>query len=111
MGNLNALKHGFYSVHQQAQDAALRQAQRATQGRSSDPAVTGIEEAIASLVDKMRHMDHYLQAADGSTSTEGGSQLTNRELIRAFQLYTRASSRLARLLRDRRALHLHRITR
>ena len=53
-----------------------------------------IESAIDGLVDKMHRMDSIITAG----------QLENADLFRVFELYTQASSRLGRLLRDKRAL-------
>jgi len=60
---------------------------------SADAAAVTIDEAIAGFVDKMTRLD-ALDAAAGDAGT----------LLRIFGLYTSACSRLARLLRDRRAL-------
>jgi hypothetical protein len=79
-GNTNALKHGFYA------------------GKpgfyAADPAEVTIDDAIAGLVDKMTRLDEII----ARTETNG------EYIIRLFELYTQASSRLSRLLRDRRAL-------
>jgi hypothetical protein len=61
---------------------------------STDPSEVSINDAIAGLVDKMLRLDDLIVAHEGP----------NGYLIELFTIYTQASSRLARLLRDRRAL-------
>ena len=73
--NTNGLKHGFYST---------------------DPEQVSINDAIADLTDKMRRLDCLIAQYE-----ESGS---NGVLARLFAIYTQASSRLSRMLRDRRAL-------
>ena len=73
-GNTNAVKHGFYSV---------------------DPDQVTINDAIADLTDKMRRLDRLMAQHE-----EQG----NGQLAYLFAIYTQASSRLSRMLRDRRAL-------
>jgi hypothetical protein len=70
---------------------------------AQDPAAVTIDEAIAGLVDKMARLDEMIA---GLRATEGadGAQQDGELLLRLLDLYTKASSRLARLLRDRRAL-------
>ena len=110
-GNQNALKHGFYSILRQAQGAFVSPSHKhpelvegcdSCKGASFDR--LRIEDAIAGLVDKMRRMDNYLQAADLTSSTEGGVQVTTQELLWVFKLYAQACSRLGKLLCDRRSL-------
>jgi len=60
---------------------------------SSDPTGVTIDEAIAGLVDKMTRLDEIIATAKNG-----------EYVIRLFELYTQASSRLSRMLRDRRAL-------
>lgn len=60
---------------------------------SSDPAAVSIDDAIAGLIDKLERVDALLPGIEDP-----------EHLIRLFELYTQASSRLGRLLRDRRAL-------
>lgn len=61
---------------------------------AADPESVSIEDAIAGLTDKMTRMDHMVSSGE----------ITGSELIRVFELYTQACSRLGRLLRDKRAL-------
>jgi uncharacterized protein YjcR len=75
--NQNARTHGFYA---------------------QEPDAVTIEQAIAGLVDKMTRIDGLIEAA-----TANGSQPHDR-VIRLFEIYTKASSRLSRLLRDKRDL-------
>jgi hypothetical protein len=58
-----------------------------------------IDHAIAGLIDKMNRLDQLIVARQRASS-EGG----NGYLVQLFTLYTQGSSRLARLLRTRRAL-------
>lgn len=60
---------------------------------SADPAAVTVDEAIAGLVDKMLRLDELIE-----------DQPLSPLLVELFQIYTQASSRLSRLLRDRRAL-------
>ena len=73
-GNTNAQTHGFYAA---------------------DPDQITINDAIADLTDKMRRLDRLMAQHE-----EQG----NGQLAYLFAIYTQASSRLSRLLRDRRAL-------
>ena len=59
-----------------------------------DPAAVTVDDAIAGLVDKMQRLDELIAALPGD----------GESLIRLLEVYTQASSRLSRLLRDRRAL-------
>jgi hypothetical protein len=61
---------------------------------AEDPAEITIDQAIAGLADKMNRLDQFIADLQGN----------GEYLIRLFALYTQASGRLARLLRDRRAL-------
>lgn len=61
---------------------------------AADPAAVTIDDAIAGLIDKMARLDEMIANLEGNGDT----------LIRLFALYTQASSRLSRLLRDKRAL-------
>ena len=61
---------------------------------AADPQAITIDDAIAGLVDKMRRLDTII------AETKGNGDY----LVRLFELYTQASSRLSRMLRDRRAL-------
>ena len=81
-GNTSAVAHRFYS-----------------QGEgfySADPEKVTINDAIADLTDKMRRLDRLIAQYEDSGS--------NGVLARLFAIYTQASSRLSRMLRDRRAL-------
>ena len=60
---------------------------------STDPESVTINDAIAGLVHKMRRIDDLIT-----------DQPLSPTLVELFQIYTQASSRLSRLLRDRRAL-------
>ncbi len=60
---------------------------------SADPSDVTVDEAIAGLVDKMSRLDELID-----------DQPLSPLLVELFQIYTQASSRLSRLLRDRRAL-------
>lgn len=66
-----------------------------------DPTEVTIDGAIAGLADKMRRLDAIIAGYD---KVQGSDWPPDSVLIRLFGLYTLASSRLSRLLRDRRAL-------
>jgi hypothetical protein len=66
-----------------------------------DPTAITIDGAIAGLADKMRRLDAIIASHD---QVHGPEWPPDSILIRLFSLYTLASSRLSRLLRDRRAL-------
>ena len=74
--------------------AATHDREPAADFYANEPGAVTVDQAIAGLVDKMRRLDHLIAAHED----------TNGYLIRLFTLYTQASSRLGRLLRDRRAL-------
>jgi hypothetical protein len=61
---------------------------------SADPTAVTIDDAIAGLVDKLARLDAIMDAQDLATD----------ELLRLFALYTQASSRLGRLLRERHTI-------
>ena len=93
-GNRNAEKHGWYSQQRPSPDASPDSNPSASSGfYSSDPTDVTIDEAIAGLVDKMTRLDEIIVTAKNG-----------EYVIRLFELYTQASSRLSRMLRDRRAL-------
>jgi hypothetical protein len=59
-----------------------------------DPTAVTIDDAIAGLVDKMQRLDDLIADRQGDGDA----------LLRVYEVYAQASSRLSRLLRDRRAL-------
>jgi len=61
---------------------------------AEDPQAVTISDAIAALADKLNRMDEMITAGEVSGSN----------LIKLFELYTQACSRMGRLLRDKRAL-------
>lgn len=68
---------------------------------AEDPTAITIDAAIAGLADKMRRLDTIIANHDpGQDSTWPPDET----LLQLFGLYSQASSRLSRLLRDRRAL-------
>jgi hypothetical protein len=91
-GNTNAEKHGWYSQQRPGASAGSCDGKRGFY--AADPSQVTIDDAIAGLVDKMTRLDEII------ARTEGNGEY----LVRLFELYTQASSRLSRLLRDRRAL-------
>ena len=100
-GNTNALKHGFYSQAEGSYSAdpiAYREPGKAA-FYAQDPAEVTIDQAIAGLVDKMTRLDQIIAEAQAN-----GARTGSGDLVRLFELYTQASSRLSRMLRDRRAL-------
>ena len=89
-GNTNAQTHGFYSRERPSSDATPT----ASSGfYAAQPEAVTIDQTIAGLVDKLNRVDQLLDTLDDT-----------EQLIRIFELYTQASSRLSRMLRDRRAL-------
>jgi len=74
-GNKNALKHGFYAA---------------------EPKAVTVADAIAGLVDKLNYIDNILQTRSDDFS--------NEQIIRMIALYQQGTSRLGRLLRDKRAV-------
>lgn len=121
-GNRNAEKHGWYSQQRPSPDpspdsnpsassgfyaatpdevtidnAIADGGSEQSAGRSafypSDPSKVTIDGAIAGLVDKMARLDELIAHTPN-----------NLDILRLFELYTQASSRLARLLRERKIL-------
>ena len=99
-GNRNAEKHGWYSNPSASPSPAAGQDSNlsassgsGTSFYSSDPTEITIDQAIAGLVDKMTRLDQIIVEAHNG-----------EYILRLFELYTQASSRLSRMLRDRRAL-------
>ena len=83
---------------------AARDAERALAGPGfypEDPTAVTIDGAIAGLADKMRRLDALIAGHDEGA---GSTWPPDDALLHLFSLYTMASSRLSRLLRDRRAL-------
>ena len=68
---------------------------------SQDPAAVDIDEAIAGLVDKMRHLDEMIVSYEQVAAASGQP---NGFLVRLLELYGRYSTRLTQMLRARRAL-------
>ena len=66
-----------------------------------DPTAITIDAAIAGLADKMRRLDAIIASRD---EVESCTWPPDEALLQLFGLYSQASSRLSRLLRDRRAL-------
>lgn len=81
--------------------AVPRQAPSPLQFYADDPAKVDIDSAIAGLIDKMRRLDTIIASHD---EVQAPGWPPDDCLIQLFSLYTQASSRLARLLRHRRAL-------
>lgn len=61
---------------------------------AADPDAVTINDAIAGLTDKMNRLDQVIATEDA----------TAENFLAIFRLYVESSSRLARMLRDRRAL-------
>jgi hypothetical protein len=70
---------------------------------ATDPADVDIDQAIAGLIDKMRRLDRMIADANGEM-WEGAAQVPSAHIVRLVELYAQASSRLARMLRDRQRL-------
>jgi hypothetical protein len=66
-----------------------------------DPTAVTVDGAIAGLADKMRRLDALFACHDRQC---GAAWPPDEALLQLFGLYSQASSRLSRLLRDRRAL-------
>lgn len=69
-----------------------------------NPAEVNIDQAIAGLIDKMKRLDQLISAADCSQVLDGLDGASLARLVRMLELYAQGSSRLARLLRDRKSL-------
>ena len=81
--------------------AAGETAAPATCFYSDDPTAITIDAAIAGLADKMRRLDDLIARGDEASRS---TWPPDEALLQLYNLYTQASSRLSRLLRDRRAL-------